>query len=247
MGRAASVLKSFPGEVSERGGRVCVAVPAGTKIAGGVVLGTTPGGGMAFVEPPQARAGRARRARRPAAGAARCPLGEGRAARCRRPPLGLGARGGRPPAPQVFLTGVGSFPSPSRVRPITPRAAGPGPRLNPVPCPSAPPSATSKRSKVVGLNLELIAARAEAMAAEEAVLWDLSGRLMGVLPDAQAVRGPGGAGAQRSARPGACAPLLGKLAGPRVARTVERPSLTLSRAAARMPRARPRRCACAVL
>jgi hypothetical protein len=41
----------------------------------------------------------------------------------------------------------------------------------------------------VGLNLELIAARAEAMAAEESVLWDLSGRLMGVLHDAEAVGG----------------------------------------------------------
>jgi hypothetical protein len=39
----------------------------------------------------------------------------------------------------------------------------------------------------MGINLELIAARAEAMAAEEAVLWDLSGRLMGVLHDVQAV------------------------------------------------------------
>ncbi len=53
MARGASILKGFPGEVSERGGRVCVAVPAGTKIVGGVVLGTTPGGGMSFVEPPQ--------------------------------------------------------------------------------------------------------------------------------------------------------------------------------------------------
>jgi hypothetical protein len=53
MARGASILKGFPGEVSERGGRVCVAVAAGTKIVGGVVLGTTPGGGMAFVEPPQ--------------------------------------------------------------------------------------------------------------------------------------------------------------------------------------------------
>ncbi|KIY94552.1 DNA mismatch repair protein MutS2 [Monoraphidium neglectum] len=51
--RAASVLKSFPGEVSERGGRMCVAVAPGTKIAGGVMLGTTVGGGMAFIEPPQ--------------------------------------------------------------------------------------------------------------------------------------------------------------------------------------------------
>lgn len=53
------------------------------------------------------------------------------------------------------------------------------------------PSARDRRiaapPQVVGLNLELIAARAEAMAAEEAVLWDLSGRLMGVLHDVQAV------------------------------------------------------------
>lgn len=42
--------------------------------------------------------------------------------------------------------------------------------------------------QVVGLNIELMAARAEAMAAEEAVLWDLSARLMGELADAQAVR-----------------------------------------------------------
>jgi hypothetical protein len=57
MARGASILKGFPGEVSERGGRVCVAVAAGTKIAGGVMLGTTPGGGMAFIEPPQVGGG----------------------------------------------------------------------------------------------------------------------------------------------------------------------------------------------
>jgi len=55
MARGASILKAFPGEVSEKGGRVCVAVAAGTKIAGGVVLGTTPGGGMSYIEPPQVR------------------------------------------------------------------------------------------------------------------------------------------------------------------------------------------------
>ena len=43
----------------------------------------------------------------------------------------------------------------------------------------------------MGVNLELIAARAEAMAAEESVLWGLSGRLMGVLPDVTAVSGAG--------------------------------------------------------
>ncbi len=41
---------------------------------------------------------------------------------------------------------------------------------------------------VVGGNNDLIAARAEAMAAEEAVLWDLSGRLMGCLTEVQTVR-----------------------------------------------------------
>ncbi|GBF93591.1 DNA mismatch repair protein [Raphidocelis subcapitata] len=92
MARGASILKSFPGEVSGRGGRVCVAVAAGTKVAGGVMLGSMPGGGVVFIEPPQ----------------------------------------------------------------------------------------------VMGINLELIAARAEAMAAEEAVLWELTGRLMGVLHDVTA-------------------------------------------------------------
>jgi hypothetical protein len=43
----------------------------------------------------------------------------------------------------------------------------------------------------MGINLELIAARAEAMAAEEAVLWDLTVRLMGVLSDVTAVSGVG--------------------------------------------------------
>jgi hypothetical protein len=41
--------------------------------------------------------------------------------------------------------------------------------------------------QVVSLNNELFAARAEAMAAEEAVLWELSGRLMGCLDDVETV------------------------------------------------------------
>jgi hypothetical protein len=41
--------------------------------------------------------------------------------------------------------------------------------------------------QVVSLNNELCAARAEAMAAEEAVLWELSGRLMGCLDDVETV------------------------------------------------------------
>jgi hypothetical protein len=41
--------------------------------------------------------------------------------------------------------------------------------------------------QVVSLNNELFAARAEAMAAEEAVLWELSGRLMGCLEDVETV------------------------------------------------------------
>jgi dsDNA-specific endonuclease/ATPase MutS2 len=40
---------------------------------------------------------------------------------------------------------------------------------------------------VVSLNNELAAARAESLAAEEAVLWELSGRLMGVLEDVETV------------------------------------------------------------
>ena len=40
---------------------------------------------------------------------------------------------------------------------------------------------------LVGLNNELLAARAEALSAEENVLWELSGRLMGVLDDVQTV------------------------------------------------------------
>ena len=46
---------------------------------------------------------------------------------------------------------------------------------------------------VVGLNNDLLAARAEAMAAEEAVLWDLSARLMGVLEEVEEVGGGEGA------------------------------------------------------
>jgi dsDNA-specific endonuclease/ATPase MutS2 len=45
-------------------------------------------------------------------------------------------------------------------------------------------------AQVVSLNNELMAARAEAMAAEEAVLWELSGRLMGCLDDVETVRIP---------------------------------------------------------
>lgn len=41
--------------------------------------------------------------------------------------------------------------------------------------------------QVVSLNNELMSARAEALSAEEAVLWDLSARLMGVLDDVQQV------------------------------------------------------------
>lgn len=42
--------------------------------------------------------------------------------------------------------------------------------------------------QVVSLNNELMSARAEALSAEEAVLWDLSARLMGVLDDVQQVK-----------------------------------------------------------
>jgi hypothetical protein len=42
--------------------------------------------------------------------------------------------------------------------------------------------------QVVLLNNELMSARAEALSAEESVLWDLSARLMGVLDDVQLVR-----------------------------------------------------------
>lgn len=41
--------------------------------------------------------------------------------------------------------------------------------------------------QVVTLNNELAAARAEAMAAEESVLWELSGRVMGVQDDIEQV------------------------------------------------------------
>jgi hypothetical protein len=41
--------------------------------------------------------------------------------------------------------------------------------------------------QVVSLNNELMSARAEALSAEEAVLWDLSARLMGVLDDVELV------------------------------------------------------------
>ncbi|EFJ45039.1 hypothetical protein VOLCADRAFT_40753, partial [Volvox carteri f. nagariensis] len=53
--RIAAVLKGYGGEVSEKGGRMCVAVPAGacTKIANGVLLGSSPGGGfLQYIEPP---------------------------------------------------------------------------------------------------------------------------------------------------------------------------------------------------
>jgi hypothetical protein len=52
--------------------------------------------------------------------------------------------------------------------------------------------------QVVSLNNELMSARAEALSAEENVLWDLSARLMGVLDDVELVscgmctRGGGG-------------------------------------------------------
>ncbi|GLC37921.1 hypothetical protein PLESTF_000610400 [Pleodorina starrii] len=87
--RLASMLKGYGGEVSERGGRMCVAVPAGTKISNGVLLGSSPGGSLQYIEPPA----------------------------------------------------------------------------------------------VVGANNELGAARAEAAAAEEAVLWDLTGLVMGALEE----------------------------------------------------------------
>lgn len=43
-------------------------------------------------------------------------------------------------------------------------------------------------AQVVSQNNELAAARAEAMAAEENVLWELSGRVMGVQDDVEMVR-----------------------------------------------------------
>ncbi|GIL91154.1 hypothetical protein Vretifemale_18815, partial [Volvox reticuliferus] len=52
--RLAALLKGYGGEVSDRGGRMCVAVPAGTKISNGVLLGSSPGGSLQFVEPPAA-------------------------------------------------------------------------------------------------------------------------------------------------------------------------------------------------
>jgi hypothetical protein len=48
--------------------------------------------------------------------------------------------------------------------------------------------------QVVLLNNELMSARAEALAAEESVLWDLSARLMGLLDDVQLVSGGRGGG-----------------------------------------------------
>eukprot|EP00879_Flechtneria_rotunda_P017603 GHRR01018453.1.p1 GENE.GHRR01018453.1~~GHRR01018453.1.p1 ORF type:complete len:365 (+),score=118.66 GHRR01018453.1:674-1768(+) len=93
QGRINSILKGYPGEASEKSGRLCIAAPAGTKINNGVMLGSSVGGGMVFIEPAQ----------------------------------------------------------------------------------------------IVSLNNELAAARAEAMAAEESVLWELSGRLMGVIVDVETV------------------------------------------------------------
>lgn len=55
---------------------------------------------------------------------------------------------------------------------------------------------------VVSLNNELAAARAEALAAEEAVLWELSGRLMVCLDDVEAVRRAGVAGGVDSGESG---------------------------------------------
>ncbi|KAG2444932.1 hypothetical protein HXX76_001668 [Chlamydomonas incerta] len=50
--RLASMLKGYGGEVSDKGGRVCVALPGGTKLpAGGVLLGSAPGGSLVYVEP----------------------------------------------------------------------------------------------------------------------------------------------------------------------------------------------------
>ncbi|WIA23370.1 hypothetical protein OEZ85_000133 [Tetradesmus obliquus] len=89
--RINNILKGYPGEASEKSGRLCIAVPAGTRINNGVMLGSSVGGGLTYIEPAQ----------------------------------------------------------------------------------------------VVSLNNELMAARAEAMAAEEAVLWELSGRLMGCLEDVE--------------------------------------------------------------
>ncbi|KAF6255024.1 hypothetical protein COO60DRAFT_258769 [Scenedesmus sp. NREL 46B-D3] len=89
--RINNILKGYPGEASEKSGRLCIAVPAGTRVNNGVMLGSSVGGGMTYIEPAQ----------------------------------------------------------------------------------------------VVSLNNELLAARAEAMAAEEAVLWELSGRLMGCLEDVE--------------------------------------------------------------
>ena len=94
VARLTSALKRYPGEVSERGGRMCVAAPAGTKLNNAALLGTSPGGGLSYLEP----------------------------------------------------------------------------------------------AALVGLNNELLAARAEAMSAEEGVLWELTGRLMGCLDDVQLVR-----------------------------------------------------------
>eukprot|EP00198_Chlamydomonas_reinhardtii_P000810 XP_001690145.1 predicted protein [Chlamydomonas reinhardtii] len=50
--RLASMLKGYGGEVSDRGGRMCVALPGGTKApSGGVLLGSAPGGSLVYVEP----------------------------------------------------------------------------------------------------------------------------------------------------------------------------------------------------
>jgi hypothetical protein len=95
VSRLTSALKRYPGEVSERGGRMCVAAPAGTKLNNAALLGTSPGGGLSYLEP----------------------------------------------------------------------------------------------AALVALNNELLAARAEAMSAEEGVLWELTGRLMGCLDDVQTVWG----------------------------------------------------------
>jgi hypothetical protein len=59
--------------------------------------------------------------------------------------------------------------------------------LSLLPLPLLPLLLLPSLPQVVSLNNELMSARAEALSAEEAVLWDLSARLMGVLDDVQLV------------------------------------------------------------
>ncbi|KAF5837995.1 hypothetical protein DUNSADRAFT_3588 [Dunaliella salina] len=53
--KLSNLLKGYGGEVSEQGGRVCVAMAGGSKLsAGSLMLGSSPGGGLMYVEPPGA-------------------------------------------------------------------------------------------------------------------------------------------------------------------------------------------------